>query len=161
MADLHETRTVTGGAAAPRVRRWVKPLLEILAGVPTVVYGYFAALTVAPALREFAVMLGIPNASTESALAAGIVMGVMIIPFVSSMADDSINAVPQAMRISLSSPATRAPPWRGWKALACSALRALAALAAVSRGHAADVAHAAGTLPASGVSAAPRRAGDA
>lgn len=84
--------------AAPRVRRWVKPLLEILAGVPTVVYGYFAALTVAPALRNFAVMLGIPNASTESALAAGIVMGVMIIPFVSSMADDSINAVPQAMR---------------------------------------------------------------
>lgn len=84
--------------AAPAVRKWVKPLLEILAGVPTVVYGYFAALTVAPALREFAVMLGIPNASTESALAAGIVMGVMIIPFVSSMADDSINAVPQAMR---------------------------------------------------------------
>jgi len=84
--------------AAPVVRRWVKPILEILAGVPTVVYGYFAALTVAPALREFAVMLGIPNASTESALAAGIVMGVMIIPFVSSMADDSINAVPQAMR---------------------------------------------------------------
>ncbi|HMO75498.1 MAG TPA: phosphate ABC transporter permease subunit PstC [Sphingopyxis sp.] len=84
--------------AAPAVRRWVKPLLEILAGVPTVVYGYFAALTVAPAFREFAVMLGIPNASTESALAAGVVMGVMIIPFVSSMADDSINAVPQAMR---------------------------------------------------------------
>lgn len=84
--------------AAPTVRKWVKPCLEILAGVPTVVYGYFAALTVAPALREFAVMLGIPNASTESALAAGIVMGVMIIPFVSSMADDSINAVPQAMR---------------------------------------------------------------
>jgi phosphate transport system permease protein len=84
--------------AAPAVRRWVKPILEILAGVPTVVYGYFAALTVAPALRNFAVMIGIPNASTESALAAGIVMGVMIIPFVSSMADDSINAVPQAMR---------------------------------------------------------------
>ena len=84
--------------AKPVVRKWVKPCLEILAGVPTVVYGYFAALTVAPALREFAVMLGISNASTESALAAGIVMGVMIIPFVSSMADDSINAVPQAMR---------------------------------------------------------------
>jgi phosphate transport system permease protein len=84
--------------AAPRVRKWVKPCLEILAGVPTVVYGYFAALTIAPALREFAVTIGIPNASTESALAAGIVMGVMIIPFVSSMADDSINAVPQAMR---------------------------------------------------------------
>src|SRR5690606_12909788 len=84
--------------AAPAVRRWVKPCLEILAGVPTVVYGYFAALTVAPALRDFAAMLGVPNASSESALAAGIVMGVMIIPFISSMADDSINAVPQAMR---------------------------------------------------------------
>ena len=84
--------------AAPAVRRWVKPCLEILAGVPTVVYGYFAALTIAPALRDLAVMLGVPNASSESALAAGIVMGVMIIPFVSSMADDSINAVPQAMR---------------------------------------------------------------
>ena len=84
--------------AAPRVRRWVKPLLEILAGVPTVVYGYFAALTVAPALREFAAAIGIPNASTESALAAGIVMGVMIIPFISSLSDDVMNAVPQAMR---------------------------------------------------------------
>jgi phosphate transport system permease protein len=84
--------------AAPRVRSWVKPMLEILAGIPTVVYGYFAALTVAPAFRDFAAMLGVPNASTESALAAGVVMGIMIIPFVSSMADDSINAVPQAMR---------------------------------------------------------------
>jgi phosphate transport system permease protein len=84
--------------AKPVVRKWVKPCLEILAGVPTVVYGYFAALTVAPMLREFAVAIGITSASTESALAAGIVMGVMIIPFVSSMADDSINAVPQSMR---------------------------------------------------------------
>ncbi len=84
--------------ARPKVRQWVKPMLEILAGVPTVVYGYFAALTVAPAFRDFAAMLGVPNASTESALAAGVVMGIMIIPFVSSMADDSINAVPQAMR---------------------------------------------------------------
>lgn len=83
--------------AAPKVRSWVKPILEILAGVPTVVYGYFAALTVAPALRDFAVMIGISNASSESALAAGLVMGVMIIPFVSSMADDSIAAVPSAM----------------------------------------------------------------
>ncbi|MEP9357681.1 phosphate ABC transporter permease subunit PstC [Sphingomonas sp. KR3-1] len=84
--------------AAPRVRRWMKPMLEILAGVPTVVYGYFAALTVAPAVRDFAVMLGMPFASAESALAAGLVMGVMIIPFVSSLADDSIAAVPDAMR---------------------------------------------------------------
>jgi phosphate transport system permease protein len=79
-------------------RRWMKPLLEILAGVPTVVYGYFAALTVAPAVRDLAVMLGIEWASSESALAAGIVMGVMIIPFVSSMADDSLSAVPNSMR---------------------------------------------------------------
>jgi len=84
--------------ADARVRKWMKPLLEVLAGVPTVVYGYFAALTVAPAVRDFAVMLGIPGASSESALAAGAVMGIMIIPFVSSMADDSITAVPQAMR---------------------------------------------------------------
>jgi phosphate transport system permease protein len=83
--------------ASARVRRWMKPLLEVLAGVPTVVYGYFAALTVAPAIRNFGVTLGIP-ASSESALAAGLVMGIMIIPFVSSMADDSIAAVPQAMR---------------------------------------------------------------
>jgi phosphate transport system permease protein len=84
--------------ANPKVRAWVKPMLEILAGVPTVVYGYFAALTVAPAIRNAAVALGMTNASTESALAAGVVMGVMIIPFVSSMADDSMAAVPSAMR---------------------------------------------------------------
>jgi phosphate transport system permease protein len=83
--------------ASARVRRWMKPLLEVLAGVPTVVYGYFAALTVAPAIRDLGVTLGIP-ASSESALAAGLVMGIMIIPFVSSMADDSIASVPQAMR---------------------------------------------------------------
>lgn len=84
--------------ADPKVRAWIKPMLEILAGVPTVVYGYFAALTVAPAIRDAAVAIGISNASTESALAAGVVMGVMIIPFVSSMADDSMAAVPNAMR---------------------------------------------------------------
>src|SRR5688500_7591972 len=84
--------------ARPVVRRWMKPLLEMLAGVPTVVYGYFAALTVAPAVRELGQSLGIAGASSESALAAGLVMGIMIIPFVSSMADDSIAAVPQAMR---------------------------------------------------------------
>lgn len=84
--------------AAPRTRRWMKPILEVLAGVPTVVYGYFAALTVAPAVRDFAVAIGIDWASSESALAAGLVMGVMIIPFVSSMADDSLAAVPAAMR---------------------------------------------------------------
>jgi len=84
--------------AHPKLRQWVKPALEILAGIPTVVYGYFAALTVAPAVRDLAVAVGITNASSESALAAGVVMGVMIIPFVSSMADDSMAAVPSAMR---------------------------------------------------------------
>ncbi|WP_073978066.1 phosphate ABC transporter permease subunit PstC [Erythrobacter donghaensis] len=84
--------------ADPRVRAWIKPLLELLAGVPTVVYGYFAALTLAPMIRNAAVALGATSASTESALAAGLVMGVMIIPFVSSMADDSMAAVPGAMR---------------------------------------------------------------
>ena len=84
--------------APARLRTWIKPALEILAGVPTVVYGYFAALTIAPAIRDIAVSLGVANASSESALAAGLVMGVMIIPFVSSMADDSIAAVPAAMR---------------------------------------------------------------
>ena len=84
--------------AAPRVRSWLKPILEILAGVPTVVYGYFAALTVAPMVRDLGLALGVESASSESALAAGSVMGVMIIPFISSMADDSIAAVPQAMR---------------------------------------------------------------
>lgn len=84
--------------AHARVRAWMKPLLEILAGVPTVVYGYFAALTVAPAVRDLGLAIGVSSASSESALAAGLVMGIMIIPFVSSMADDSIAAVPQAMR---------------------------------------------------------------
>lgn len=84
--------------APPTMRKWLKPALEILAGVPTVVYGYFAALTVAPAIRDAAQAIGIAGASSESALAAGLVMGVMIIPFVSSMADDSIAAVPQSMR---------------------------------------------------------------
>jgi phosphate transport system permease protein len=84
--------------ASSNVRKWMKPILEILAGVPTVVYGYFAALTVAPAIRDFAVMLGVSNAASDNALAAGVVMGVMIIPLVSSMSDDSIAAVPNSMR---------------------------------------------------------------
>jgi len=84
--------------APARLRSWIKPILEILAGVPTVVYGYFAALTVAPMVRDLGLSLGVTSASSESALAAGLVMGIMIIPFVSSMADDSIAAVPQAMR---------------------------------------------------------------
>jgi len=83
--------------AAPGVRAVVKPLLEVLAGIPTVVYGFFAALTVAPFIRGLGESVGLSVAS-ESALAAGLVMGVMIIPFVSSLSDDVINAVPQAMR---------------------------------------------------------------
>lgn len=83
--------------ASGRLRKVLKPVLEILAGIPTVVYGYFAALTVAPMIRDFGGLLGLANPSTESALAAGLVMGVMIIPFVSSMADDALAAVPRAM----------------------------------------------------------------
>lgn len=83
--------------AKPKVRAVAKPLLEVLAGIPTVVYGYFAALTVGPLLRDLGVNLGLDVAS-ESALGAGLVMGIMIIPFVSSLSDDVINAVPQAMR---------------------------------------------------------------
>jgi len=83
--------------AGPRVRTVAKPLLEILAGVPTVVYGFFAALVVAPFIRDFGSSLGLSVAS-ESALAAGFVMGIMIIPFVSSLSDDVINAVPQSLR---------------------------------------------------------------
>ena len=83
--------------ASRPVRNTVKPLLEILAGIPTVVYGFFAALTVAPALRSFGATLGL-SVSSESALAAGAVMGIMIIPFVSSLSDDVITAVPQSMR---------------------------------------------------------------
>lgn len=83
--------------ANSRVRTIAKPLLEILAGIPTVVYGFFAALVVAPFIRDFGASFGLSVAS-ESALAAGLVMGIMIIPFVSSLSDDVINAVPQSLR---------------------------------------------------------------
>ncbi|MEO8017226.1 MAG: phosphate ABC transporter permease subunit PstC [Pseudomonadota bacterium] len=83
--------------AHPRFRTFAKPLLEVLAGVPTVVYGFFAALTIGPALRGWGESLGL-NVASESALAAGFVMGIMIIPFVSSLADDMISAVPQSLR---------------------------------------------------------------
>jgi phosphate transport system permease protein len=83
--------------ANPKVRGVVKPLLEMLAGIPTVVYGFFAALTVAPFISNLAASMGI-EASSQSALAAGAVMGIMIIPFVSSLSDDVINAVPQSLR---------------------------------------------------------------
>jgi phosphate transport system permease protein len=80
-----------------RIRDMVKPIMEILAGIPTVVYGFFAALTVAPFFRDAGDFFGLAI-SSESAMAAGLVMGVMIIPFVSSLSDDVINAVPQALR---------------------------------------------------------------
>ncbi len=84
--------------ANTRMRGVVKPLLEVLAGVPTIVYGFFAVLVVAPAIRNvFGGMLGLDTAP-GSALAAGLVMGIMIIPFVSSLADDAISAVPQALK---------------------------------------------------------------
>ena len=83
--------------ATPRLRGIAKPMLEILAGIPTVVYGFFAALTVAPMIRGFGASLGL-DVSSESALAAGLVMGVMIIPFISSLSDDVMNAVPQSLR---------------------------------------------------------------
>ena len=83
--------------AHAKLRAVVKPLLELLAGIPTVVYGFFAVLTVAPAMRTFGEMIGVPIAP-NSALAAGGVMGIMIIPFVSSLSDDAISAVPRAMR---------------------------------------------------------------
>ena len=83
--------------ATPKLRAVVKPMLEILAGIPSVVYGFFAALTVAPFIRDSGGFLGL-EVSSESALAAGLVMGVMIIPFVSSLSDDVLKAVPQSLR---------------------------------------------------------------
>ena len=83
--------------ASSSTRAWAKPLLELLAGIPTVVYGFFAAITVAPLIRGTGESIGLTVAS-ESALAAGIVMGIMIIPFISSLSDDVINSVPQSLR---------------------------------------------------------------
>ncbi|MGF1649735.1 MAG: phosphate ABC transporter permease subunit PstC [Hyphomicrobiaceae bacterium] len=83
--------------ASGRVRSIIKPMLEILAGVPTVVYGFFAVLTVAPALRALGDTLGIPVAP-NAALTAGAVMGIMLIPFISSLSDDALTAVPRAVR---------------------------------------------------------------
>jgi phosphate transport system permease protein len=83
--------------ASASMRAVAKPLLEILAGIPTVVYGFFAALTIAPLIRGWGEGFSL-DVSSESALAAGLVMGVMIIPFVSSLSDDAISAVPGALR---------------------------------------------------------------
>ena len=93
--------------SSKRLRAWIKPGLEILAGIPTVVYGFFAALTLAPFIRMTGDSVGLQIAS-ESALAAGIVMGIMIVPLISSLSDDVINSVPQSLRdASLGLGATR------------------------------------------------------
>jgi phosphate transport system permease protein len=83
--------------APPRVRSFVKPIVEILAGIPTIVYGFFALVTVGPFLSSLASGLGF-SINTTSALTAGLVMGIMIIPFISSLSDDIIRQVPRAMR---------------------------------------------------------------
>ncbi|WP_419782623.1 phosphate ABC transporter permease subunit PstC [Malaciobacter marinus] len=83
--------------ASGKVRNTLKPLLEILAGIPTVVYGFFAAITIAPFVVKAAASLGF-EASFNSALASGIVMGIMIIPVIASLSDDVIRAVPDSQR---------------------------------------------------------------
>ena len=87
----------TADFAPSKVRNIIKPMLEVLAGIPTVVYGFFAALTAAPFFRDAGLLVGL-NVSSQSALAAGGVMGIMIIPFISSLSDDVITAVPQSLR---------------------------------------------------------------
>ena len=83
--------------ASPKFRDYLKPILEILAGIPTVVYGFFAAITVAPLVVKAAAFFGL-EATFYSALASGIVMGIMIIPLISSLSDDVIRAVPDSQR---------------------------------------------------------------
>lgn len=83
--------------ASPRVRSAYKPVIEILAGIPTVVYGFFAAVLIGPAIRDAGAFIGL-SVSSESALAAGVVMGVMIIPYMASLSDDALHAVPQTLR---------------------------------------------------------------
>jgi len=83
--------------ADPRVRAVAKPTIEILAGIPSVIYGVFALITLGPLLSQFGDLIGVPIRAT-SALTAGIAMGLMIVPFVSSLSDDIITQVPRAMR---------------------------------------------------------------
>lgn len=84
--------------ATTRLRRIIKPVIEVLAGIPTIVYGLFALITVGPFLRDyFAQPTGL-GSSSASVMTAGLVMGIMLIPFVSSLSDDIINAVPRSMR---------------------------------------------------------------
>ncbi len=88
----------TAEYATPRVRGAVKPLIEILAGIPTIVYGFFALVTVGPLIRDFIAQPLSLGSSGSSVMTAGVVMGIMIIPFISSLSDDIINAVPQSLR---------------------------------------------------------------
>jgi phosphate transport system permease protein len=83
--------------STPAVRTVVKPLLEVLAGIPTIVYGFFAVLVVSPLLRSFGASIGV-EVSPTAAIVPGAVMGIMLIPFISSLSDDALTAVPQAMR---------------------------------------------------------------
>lgn len=93
--------------SSKKFRNMIKPALEVLAGIPTVVYGYFAIITVAPAIRNFGETVGI-HISSESALTAGIVMGIMIVPIILSLSDDAISAVPITLKdASLALGATR------------------------------------------------------
>lgn len=92
LAAIYMAEYATGG-----VRTVVKPLLEILAGIPTIVYGFFAVLVVSPLLREFGASIGVAVSPT-AAIVPGAVMGIMLIPFISSLSDDALTAVPRAMR---------------------------------------------------------------
>ena len=83
--------------ASPKLRNIIMPAIELLAGIPTIVYGFFALVSVGPALAGFGEMFGLPIRAT-SALTAGIVMGIMIIPFISSLSDDIIRQVPTGLR---------------------------------------------------------------
>lgn len=84
--------------ASKKTRSWVKPAIEILAGIPTIVYGLFALITVGPLLRDWIAQPAGLGDSSSSVMTAGLVMGIMVIPFVSSLSDDIINAVPQSLR---------------------------------------------------------------
>ena len=131
--------------APPRVRRTVKPVLEVLAGVPTVVYGYFALLTVTPFLQQL-----IPGLSGFNALSPGLVMGVMILPLVSSLSEDALQGVPRGLRdASRALGATRAQTTLGVVLPAAWSGVSAAALLAVSRavGETMIVAIAAGQQP--------------
>jgi phosphate transport system permease protein len=97
-SDRPDDRDLSGRVFGPALRSFAKPAIEVLAGIPTIVYGLFRLITVGPFLRDWiAQPLGL-GTSSSSVMTAGLVMGIMLIPFVSSLSDDIINAVPQAMR---------------------------------------------------------------